>query len=155
MTRIDRVSSMVWFVFSIAIIGGSSTYAMGTLSSPGPGFLPLLCGIAMGALSLVVYFQAVGKGKKEAEKGAEAFWTSRWPKLAAALVILLAYSFLLEIFGYLLMTFAFLLFVLKVVEPVPWRTALTEATLATGISYTVLELWLKVPLPRGFLPKFF
>ncbi len=155
MGRIDRVSSIVWLVVSVAIIGGSSSYALGTLSSPGPGFLPLTCGIIMAGLSLVVYVQAVWKAKKDAEKRPESFWTSRWPKLAAALFILLAYSFLLEIFGYVLMTFIFLLFVLKVVEPTPWRTALTEAVLATVISYVVLELWLKVPLPRGFLPKFF
>jgi putative tricarboxylic transport membrane protein len=155
MNRIDRVSSIVWLVVSIAIVGGSLSYALGTLSSPGPGFLPLTCGMIMTGLSLVVYVQAVWKGKKEAEKQGETFWTSRSPKLAAALVILLAYSFLLEILGYVLMTFIFLLFVLKVVEPTPWRTAITEAVLATVISYAVLELWLKVPLPLGVLPKFF
>jgi putative tricarboxylic transport membrane protein len=155
MNRVDHVSSMILLIVSIAIIAGSLSYALGTLSSPGPGFLPLACGLIMAGLSLVVFVQAVSKGKKETGREGEAFWTSRWPKLAAALIILLAYSFLLETLGYVLMTFVFLLFVLKVVEPTPWGSALLESVLATGISYAVLELWLKVPLPRGFFPKFF
>ena len=71
------------------------------------------------------------------------------------LAILFAYAFLVEFFGYLMMTLVFLLFVLKVVEPANWRTAILEAVLAAGASYSLFELWLKVPLPKGIWPDLF
>jgi len=156
MNRYDKVSSLTWLMVSIAIIVGSTAYSFGGWSHPGPAFLPLWCGVIMGALALVVFVQAVLKGKSEAggQEG-ESLLTSRWPKLIAALVILFAYAFLLEPFGYLIMTFVFMLFVLKVVEPTKWGTAVIEALLATGVSYSLFELWLKVPLPRGIWPTIF
>jgi putative tricarboxylic transport membrane protein len=150
MNRLDKVSSFAWLMASVAIIAGSSVYSLGTLSRPGPAFLPLGCGIIMAVLSLVVFGQAVLRDKGRASKNEEdSVLTTRWPRLVAALAILFAYAFLLEFFGYPMMTLAFMLFVLKVVEPADWWTAILEAVLATGVSYFLFEFWLKVPLPKG------
>jgi putative tricarboxylic transport membrane protein len=154
MHQFQKVSSLAWLVVSLAIIVGSSAYPVGTLSHPGPSFLPFSCGIIMAVLSAIVFFQAMGAGR-EKEKKREPFLTTRWPKLAAALFILFGYTFLLESFGYILMTFIFMFFVLKVVEPVKWRAALLEAVLAAGASYALFEWWLKVPLPKGTWLRFF
>ena len=75
--------------------------------------------------------------------------------MVAALAILFAYAFLLEFFGYPMMTLVFMLFVLKVVEPADWRTAILEAVLAAGVSYFLFEFWLKVPLPKGIWSDLF
>ena len=75
--------------------------------------------------------------------------------MVAALAILFAYAFLLEFFGYLMMTLVFMLFVLKVVEPADWWTAILEAVLAAGVSYFLFEFWLKVPLPKGIWSDLF
>jgi hypothetical protein len=53
------------------------------------------------------------------------------------------------------MAFILMFFVLKVVEPVKWWTALLEAVLATGASYALFEWWLEVPLPKGTWLRFF
>jgi hypothetical protein len=156
MNPLNKVSSLAWLMASIAIIAGSSAYSLGTLSRPGPAFLPLGCGIIMTVLSLVVFGQAVLRDKGKATKNEEgSLLTARWPRLVAALAILFAYAFLLEFFGYLMMTLVFMLFVLKVVEPVDWRTAILEAGLAAGGSYFLFEFWLKVPLPKGIWPDLF
>jgi hypothetical protein len=109
----------------------------------------------MAGLSLVVFFQARWQEKGKEREAGDPFFTARWPKLVAALVILLAYGFLVEPVGYIATTFIFVLLTLKVVEPSRWRMALLEAVLATGFSYSVFELWLKVQLPRGFWPQLF
>jgi hypothetical protein len=54
-----------------------------------------------------------------------------------------------------MMTFGFMLFTLKVVEPTKWRTAVIASVLATTFSYFLFESWLKVPMPRGFWPDLF
>ncbi|MCX5906329.1 MAG: tripartite tricarboxylate transporter TctB family protein [Deltaproteobacteria bacterium] len=154
MHRYDKKSSLIWFIFSLCIIGGASAYPFGVLSRPGPGFLPTVCGVIMAGLSLVVFFQAFGGDQKGKDEG-KSFFTARWPRLVAALVILLAYGFLVEPVGYLAATFIFILLALKVVEPSRWRTALLEAVLATVLSYAVFELWLNVQLPKGFWPRLF
>ena len=156
MNRFEKKSSLLWLISSLIIIGGASTYPFGTWSRPGPGFLPLLCGIVMAVLSAVVLLQALWESRRIEKKAkGEPFLPARWPKLALALIILLGYGFLLEVGGYLLVTFTFMLLVLKVVEPLQWRTALVEAFLATGVSYMLFEVWLKVPLPQGILPRYF
>lgn len=110
----------------------------------------------MAALSLVVFGQAIIKDKAEAKRKEESsFFTARWGKLIAALFILLAYAFLLEILGFLMMTFVFMLFTLKVVEPTKWRTTLLSSVLATIVSYFLFESWLKVPMPKGFWSNLF
>ena len=54
---------------SIAIIVGSSFYSFGTISHPGPAFLPLWCGIIIAALSLIVFIKAVLKDKIKENSG--------------------------------------------------------------------------------------
>jgi putative tricarboxylic transport membrane protein len=138
---------------SIAIIFGSLAYPFGSFSHPGPAFLPLSSGIVMAGMSLILFVQAMLKNHKREEQKGEAFLTKRWPKLVATLLILIAYSFLLNYLGYPLTTFIFMLLTLKVVEPKNWRTALLESTLAVIISYTLFEVILKVYLPKGSLLK--
>jgi len=156
MNRPGKTSSLAWALISIAIVAGSSAYPSGTLSRPGPAFLPMCCGLIMTVLSLITLGQAFRKDKRKAtEEKQDSSLTARWPRLVAAVAILLAYAFLVDFLGYLMMTLVFMLFVLKIVEPANWRTALLEAVLAAGGSYSLFELWLKVPLPKGIWPDLF
>ena len=154
--RYDKISSLIWFVGSILIILGSLAYPFGSWDRPGPGFLPLLCGSIIGALSLVIFIQASlrDKGKTKREEDG-SFFTARWTKLVTALILLLAYAFFFETFGFLTMTFVFMILVLKLVEPTKWRVALIVSVLTTTICYFLFEKWLKIPMPAGFWPDFF
>jgi putative tricarboxylic transport membrane protein len=152
----ERISSLVWLLVSLGIVAGSSFYAYGSWSQPGPAFLPLWCGMIMGVLSLIMIIQTMWRKKIE-EKGKKegSFFTPRWSKVFIILLILLAFAFLLEPCGYIPITFVSMFALLKVVGTTKWKTALMEATFATMISYTLFEIWLNVPLPRGFLSGLF
>ena len=154
--RYDKASSLTWLAGSLVIILGSRAYSFGTWSHPGPAFLPLLCGIIMAALSLIIFVQAILRDRKGVqEEDVSSFFTGRWAKLVAALFILFAYPFFLESLGFVPMTFVFMLFTLKVVEPTKWRTSLLASVLATTVCYFLFNSWLKVPMPKGFLPDLF
>lgn len=156
MNHFEKASSLAWLIVSLAIVAGSSTYSFGTWSRPGPAFLPLWCGIIMAVFSATIYIQATLKSRKEARaKEKVSFLPSRWPKLVAVLVVLCAYALLIESLGFLAITFITMLALLKLVEQTKGWTALTEAVLATLTSYAVFELWLKVPMPKGFWPGLF
>ncbi len=57
----DQRSSLFWLAAGLAIAVYSRKYGLGTLSSPGPGFLPFLTGLAIAGLALVVFFQQFSK----------------------------------------------------------------------------------------------
>jgi putative tricarboxylic transport membrane protein len=65
------------------------------------------------------------------------------------LLILAAYTFLLDPLGYPLCTFLLVLFMLRVTDPQRWAFALGMAAITAVGSYVIFAIWLSVPLPRG------
>jgi hypothetical protein len=118
-------------------------YPVGTLSEPGPGYVPLLLAIFLGAMGLLT-----------------ALWGARstplaamqWKETARAVVILVACgvaTLALERIGYRLTIIALLVFLLGVVERKrPWRVALVAIGFAFASFYVIGDL-LRVPLPRS------
>jgi putative tricarboxylic transport membrane protein len=155
MNRYDGISSLLWFVFSILIIIVASSYSVGTLSRPGPGFLPLLCGAAMAFFSGCVFFQAFLKRNRSSVVAGEPFLSDRWRRIALGVVLLVGFALFVESLGFMPATFVFLLLVMKFVGASKWRTALIESVLATVCSWILFEVLLKVTLPRGFWSSLF
>jgi hypothetical protein len=67
---------------------------------------------------------------------------------------LFSYIFLLPVLGYFVVTFFFLVFLGKIIEPRGWKVLLTISILSVGISYLVFGYWLKVQFPKGVLYGF-
>lgn len=63
------------------------------------------------------------------------------------------FTLLLERLGFLIITFLFVWFLLKVVERRGWAFSLAVALLVAGASYAVFDLWLKAQLPAGLVGK--
>jgi putative tricarboxylic transport membrane protein len=126
----------------------SRKYGLGTLSSPGPGFLPFLSGVAMAALALVVFLQQI-PAKKDTLK---SLWAGKkWPAVPIVMASLVVYAVALGFLGFILDTFLLTAFLLRVMEPLSWNKVLAGATGATLGSYAVFKLWLEAQLPAGFL----
>jgi putative tricarboxylic transport membrane protein len=115
----------------------------------GIGFLPFTMSLAMGVLSLVLLV-GVLKGKIKikdepiCEKGGAV-------RVVTVVVILSAYIILVEGIGFVPSTFLFFcgtIFVLRHGRIV--RTLLTSAAF-TLFLYAIFRVWLKSPLPTGFL----
>lgn len=118
-------------------------YPLGTLQEPGPGYLPLLLAIFIGALGLLI----AGWGGKSLPLA-----TMRWPEATRAAVILAACAigaFALERIGYRITVIVLLIFFLGVLER---RRPLPVALVAVGfgfVSFYVVGDLLHVPLPRS------
>jgi putative tricarboxylic transport membrane protein len=89
-------------------------------------------------------FQALTLRSSVAREG-----SGRIAKVAALLVILAAYTFLLEPLGYPLSTFLLVLFMLRAIDTQQWAVALGMAAVMAVGSYIVFAVWLGVPLPCG------
>jgi putative tricarboxylic transport membrane protein len=144
MVRRDVVVAALALAFSVTALYESAKLPFGTVHSPGQGFFPWWISAVIFLLALFLLFQALTSRSSVAREG-----SGRIAKVAALLVILAAYTFLLEPLGYPLCTFLLVLFMLRATDPQRWTVALGIAALTAVGSYVVFAIWLSIPLPRG------
>lgn len=141
--RNDQVAGL--FILALAVFIGwqNRVYPLGSLAEPGPGYVPLLLAIALGATGLAI----AALGGRSAPLA-----DTRWHEARRAVLILVACAaatFALERIGYRLTVLALLVFFLGVVER---RSPVMVGVVAVGFSlasHYVVGVMLKVPLPRG------
>ena len=151
----DKVSSLVWLIFGIAVVYGSYKLGPGTLRHPGPGFLTFWSGFIFCFLSVLVFLRAGIVSGKEETKTVKQLWEGlNWSKAGIVALAILLYALTFTYLGFLISTILLLLFLLRALEPGNWKTAIVGATLASFVSFIVFDLWLLVQLPHWFLENF-
>ena len=139
----DQFSGLVLLAFALYIGWQNRVYPIGTLSEPGPGYLPLLLVIFLGAMGLLIALWGARTTPLAAMK---------WTEATRAVVILIACgvaTLALERIGYRLTVIALLVFLLIVVER---KRPLPVISVALGFSfasYYIVGDLLRVPLPRS------
>jgi hypothetical protein len=73
----------------------------------------------------------------------------QWQKILLVFGLLLAYAIFLQILGFLVCTFLFMIFLFKAVEPTGWIFILATSSIIVSLSYLFFQFWLNVPLPEG------
>jgi hypothetical protein len=141
--RSDQISGVVFVLIALLVGWENRSYPLGSLSDPGPGYMPLMLAIALGAFGLLVALRG---------GASPLFNTIDWTETRRGVVLLITCGvgvFALERIGYRLTMIALLVFMLGVVErkrPLP--TVLVSFGFAF-ISYFVFATLLKVQLPQG------
>ena len=141
--RNDQVSGLMLLGLAAFAAWQNSTYPLGSLQEPGPGYTPLIIAIFLAVVGLLI---AVRGGSSP------TLGETRWPEGRRALVILAACAvatYALEAIGYRITIAALLIFFLGVLER---RHPLHVATVSVGFSlltYYLIGVLLRVPLPRG------
>ena len=105
-------------------------------------------------LSIMTLISAVSKETEEDRKAPKAKpFPSRdsLKRVLTALLALFGYGIVLGYIGFLLTTFFFMIFLLRLIEPQKWLTALAVAILTPVACYGIFEIWLGIHLPKGFL----
>ncbi len=146
----DQVSSGIWVFIGLTICLASLQYKLGTLSSPGSGFLPFLSGSVIGFLSIVGFIHATIR-KNRGEVWDSFLKAVRWEKALIIIISLFAYGLLLGPIGFFLCTLLFIGFLLRVIVPQRWLLVIGGSLLITVASYVVFEVLLKAQMPKGFL----
>jgi len=145
----DQRSSLVWLAIGAAIVLYSTRYGLGTLSSPGPGFVPFLSGLAIAGLALVVFLQQLGEGRQESLK---SLWRQKnWGSMLKVMGALVLYTLFLKTLGFLLLTFLVMLYLFRAMESMSWKKVLASAFLTAVGAYAIFDLWLGAQLPQGIL----
>ena len=141
--RSDQFSGLMLLALALYVGWENRAYPIGTLHEPGPGYMPLLIVVFLGAMGLLIALW----GAKSAPLA-----SVQWPEAMRAVVILIACgvaTFALERIGYRITVIALLVFFLGALER---KRPLPVALVALGFSfasfYVVGDL-LRVPLPRS------
>jgi hypothetical protein len=139
--RSDQVSGLLLLALALYVWWMNRAYPIGTLSEPGPGYVPLLLAIFMGAMGVLV---ALSGGESMPLAAME------WTEARRAMALLAACgvaAYALERLGYRITMAALLVFFLGVMER---RSPLMVAAVGVGFSlvtYYVFATLLRVPLP--------
>ncbi len=153
MNRYDLLTSLIWLLVGVGIaLWSLITLTVGSLKHPGPGFLPMLCGIFMACMAVIVFFQA-GKVVKRTEKKGEkrSFLEDRsLIYIVLTVIILIAYAFLLELLGFKITTLVVLFLIFTFVANTTWLIGIIESSIATAVCYLLFGYLLKIQLPRGW-----
>lgn len=116
-------------------------------NSFGPGFLPLIVGIFIGVAGIIL----VTKRNHGNEQNPDWPVDKRLFRLLVIVGSLVVYTFLMDIFGFLISTALFLIGLIRFWSGYSWIFVLILGIVLTGCIYGVFIVWLNVPLPTGLL----
>lgn len=146
----DLISGLFVLCFGILLSAWSSSYQIGNLTQPGPGFLPLLLGILLCLFSIILLIQARRSSAQEKKKASLAL-PSGWKKMAYTVLVVLFAAFFFERVGYILAVFFMIGLLMVGTESRKLKKAFLTAFLTTLGVYIVFILLLEQPFPRGLL----
>ncbi|WP_433431144.1 tripartite tricarboxylate transporter TctB family protein [Nonomuraea sp. CA-141351] len=151
MRQLLRGEAVVWAVLvclSVAMAAASFGYGITKDGGQvGPGFLPLVSGVALAVLSAACLLQSVRRAAPAPEEDDPQRVRTLWTVFAMLLVALL----LVPLTGFLV-AFGLLVFAVSAfVEKQRLVPAAGVAVAATLVIYAVFVLFLGVPLPGGLL----
>ena len=144
----ELIAATVLLAFGLFAVAQARGLRFGTVAAPGPGFFPLCLAMAvcLAAVGLIVRaWRAAPAGAPAPTPGARRF------AVAGTLGALLVYALVLEWLGFLLATFALLIFFFRALQRQSWLVVVTGSAATSLLSYLVFKTWLGVNLPGGFV----
>jgi putative tricarboxylic transport membrane protein len=151
MRNIDIIAGIILLALSIVTLFETRQLPIGGLTSPQPGFFPLILAVILGILALVLLGQAFRA--KEKDEGKNDFWGSSGgrKRISFTLGVLFIVAIFFETVGYLISAFFLIAFLLIVIGNQKWWVAITAGVLSAIFSYLLFGLLLKGSLPAGIL----
>ena len=149
MKKAEMITGVFLLVLSGLVIWEAGQMPPSSSFGPGAGFLPLWLGILLAVLATILFVsawrrQATEKDKKSVFPGKQALFA-----IAAVMVGLAVYIFLIETLGYLVDTFLLIVFLMKAVEREKWPLTLMVAVGTTVVLFLTFQVLLQITLPSN------
>jgi putative tricarboxylic transport membrane protein len=151
MKKADQWSGLVLLILAVSMCWGSTRLPYGNIHNPGAGFFPLWLGVILGAMSISLFIQTTWQKEKVRILKDILAEEIRWRKVLMVVIGLVLYGFLMDYIGFLTVTFLLMAFLLRSIEPQPWKAVIGWALVGSIGSYLVFDVWMKLRLPKGFL----
>lgn len=139
-------------VFSVVLYVTALLFPGDLVSATGPGFFPKIVSVLMTLLSLCLIWREVREYRRTKEIITFVKWEN-WKRVAAIMIDMVFYVMMLNIAGFLISTFFFLIIMLFLMEPTwkKWWLKALMAVFLTGIVYMVFAVIFGASLPQGWL----
>jgi putative tricarboxylic transport membrane protein len=148
MIWLHRICSLLLMGFSGVIVVASLGVGVGSVESPGPGFMGFLASILLFVLSSAIFIRDLNiMGKRDEKKSPPGRKDITKPVILS--FALCSCTFLLTTLGFLVSTFILMFIMLLVTDPRRWLYHLLIAALIVNVSYLLFYKWLGVILPSG------
>lgn len=139
--RSDQFSGLVLLLTALLIGWENRAYPLGSLQDPGPGYVPLMLAIFLGAIGLLIALRGMH---------GTPLRNISWPEAPRAVIILIvcgAAAYVLEKIGYRITVFLLLVFFLGVLERKKlWVILAVSLGFSLG-SFYLFDTLLRVQLP--------
>ena len=143
MLKVDRWIGLFFILLSAYVCGESLRLGLGTVHMPGPGFLSFCTGLILGLMAIALVVTSLVKEGRIAEG------FKKWTGALLVILSLFGFVFILDTLGFILSTFLFMTFVLRIVERKAGWFALGAACLTALATYFLFEILLRAGLPQG------
>jgi putative tricarboxylic transport membrane protein len=140
------ITSLFLVSFSILIFIMSIDLGIGSLKTPGPGFLGFLGSISLFILSSIIFFLDIKKPDEEYE---EPVTRQKLKKPILLALSLFGFTLLLDILGFLISASLLMWAILLINTPDKWFRQLVIALIMVNVAYFILCKLLGVILPSG------
>ena len=147
----DLISGIFWLSIGLLFSIWSTYYPIGSLTEPGPSFLPLGLGLILIFLSFIFLLRQAKKSFLHQQKVPFFPVPGGSKKVTYTVLILILATFSFEKFGYLLTVFFLIIFLMLGAEFKSWKRIVLASFFTTLGVYLVFVLLLEQPLPRGLL----
>ena len=136
-------------LLAIGIYVATSSTGLGIWSpeGPGPGFFPLVLAVGLALLSIAWFVQTP---RHEEVQGAEQ--RRIWRSAAVTVASLIVLAAVLDLIGFQLAMFLFLMFHLRWLGKVRWLTSVAIALVGSVGAFHLFSDFLLVPLPLATVP---
>lgn len=147
MRALDQTSSLFWLLVSIAVFIESIRLGIGKLHNPGTGFFTFGASGILGILSLLLFLRA--SLRKEQRKPESLFVGKFWTRILFVLIVLVLYSRMMPVLGYLFSTFLLMIALFWILERKKIVFVLMCSIVSTLATYLVFSKWLNCQFPEG------
>ena len=147
MRRWERITAAFLIFLGVGAAALAYRMGIGDLHHPGPGFFPFWLSTFLASLGFVYFLTRLGLDSKPGRLWEKGVWVR--PFLAA--LVMFVYTVLMGELGFFSATFLLFLAWMIIIEREKWLTIGLVSIIGTLSFYLVFTVFLKVPLPKGFL----
>ena len=144
---IDHISSLIWFFLGVYVSYESTSYDVGSLTDPGPGFLLFYSGMGLAGLSCLVFISQIIK--RDSASLFDLWDDVPWLKPALCFLSLVLYTLLINHLGFFLTAFLLMSYLFTIGRSNRKFIALPIALVTVLIAYLVFVVLLESQQPSG------
>ena len=154
MKKVGSTEGVIWIIIGGAICFLSWRIRLGSFNEPGAGFVAFASGVSLVVIGMIMTLSKTFS-KRSSDRGNSADRPFlRLPRFSLIYTtgVLVGYSLILNLLGYLITTFLLMFALFYDRARNRFIPSIAGSVLTVGLTYLIFEVWLRVQLPRGIFP---